>query len=87
MNFFTFLFVPMIVFLTFVAPIWIIMHYKSVNRSSQSLNDEDRETIDSMLATIDKLRDRIQALEALLDAEQPEWRGPQHGPQAEQAGE
>ena len=87
MNFTTFLFVPMIVFLTFVAPIWIIMHYKSVNRSSQSLNDDDRETIDSMLATIDKLRDRVQALEALLDAEQPEWRGQQHGPHSEQAGE
>jgi phage shock protein B len=74
MSFFTFLFVPMIVFLTFVAPIWIIMHYLSVKRSSQSLNEDERETIDSMLATIDKLQDRIQALEALLDADQPDWR-------------
>ena len=74
MSFFTFLFVPMIVFLTFVAPIWIIMHYKSVKHSSQSLNEEERGTIDSMLATIDKLQERIQALEALLDADQPDWR-------------
>lgn len=80
MNFLTFLFVPMIVFMAFVAPIWIIMHYRSVNRSSQSLNDAERETIDSMLATIDKLQDRIQALEALLDADQSDWRG-QHSKQ------
>lgn len=81
MNFTTFLFVPMIVFVTFVAPIWIIMHYRSVNRSSQSLNEEERENIDSMLATIDKLQERIQALEALLDVDQPDWRE-QHTKQA-----
>lgn len=75
MSFFTFLFVPMIVFLAFVAPIWIIMHYRSVNRASHSLSEEERQTIDSMLATIDKLQERIQALEALLDVDQPEWRG------------
>lgn len=87
MSFFTFLFVPMIVFLTFVAPIWLIMHYLSVKRSSQSLNEEERETIDSMLATIDKLQDRIQALEALLDVDQPEWRGQQSRHDTKQTGE
>ncbi|MBF8269427.1 MAG: pspB [Gammaproteobacteria bacterium] len=76
MNFFTFLFVPMIIFLVVVAPVWIVMHYRHVNRSSQSLNEEDRENIDSMLATIDKLQDRIQALESLLDTDQPSWRNP-----------
>ena len=87
MSFFTFLFVPMIVFLTFVAPIWIIMHYKSVKHSSQSLNEEERGTIDSMLATIDKLQERIQALEALLDADQPDWRGQHSRADTKQAGE
>jgi len=87
MNFFTFLFVPMIVFMIFVAPIWIFMHYRSINRSSQSLNEEDRETVDSMLATIDKLQDRIHALESLLDADQPDWRGQHSHTQTKQAGE
>ena len=74
MSFFTFLFVPMIIFMTVVAPIWIFMHYRNVSRSSQSLNEEDRENIDTMLATIDKLQDRIRALESLLDVDQPGWR-------------
>ena len=87
MNFYTFLFVPMIVFLTFVAPVWIVMHYRSVNRSSQSLSEDERGTIDSMLATIDKLQDRIHALEALLDADQPDWRGQQPQTPTKQAGE
>lgn len=74
MNFFEALAVPLVVFCVFVAPIWIIMHYRSVIRSSQSLKEEDREAIDSMLATIDRLQDRIRALESLLDIEQPGWR-------------
>ena len=87
MNFFTFLFVPMVIFLSFVAPIWIFMHYRSINRSSQSLNEEDRAAIDSMLATIDKLQDRISALESLLDADQPDWRGQHSRADTKQAGE
>ena len=74
MEFWKFLFVPTILFMVFVAPLWITMHYRSVNRSSRSLNQEDRESIEHMLETVDKLTDRIQALEAILDADHPEWR-------------
>ena len=79
MSFFEAMMVPLIVFCVFVAPIWIIMHYRSLAKSSQSLNEDDRESIDSMLATIDQLQDRIRALESLLDVDQPGWRsgGPQ----------
>ncbi|MEZ5501336.1 MAG: envelope stress response membrane protein PspB [Halioglobus sp.] len=74
MTFWNFMSVPTILFLTVVAPIWIIMHYRSVNRSSRSLNQEDRESIEHMLVTVDKLTDRIGALEAILDADHPQWR-------------
>ena len=87
MSFGTFLFVPLVVFLTCVAPIWIFMHYRNISRSSQSLNEEDRGNIDSMLATIDKLQDRIRALESLLDAEQPTWRSHRQTHTKEQVGE
>jgi len=73
MKFFEFMFVPTILFLTVVAPIWLTMHYRSANRSSRSLNKEDRETVEHMLETVDKLTDRIQALESILDAEHPNW--------------
>lgn len=80
MHGFEFIAVPLIIFCIFVAPIWIIMHYRSLSHSSQSLNDEDRENIDSMLATIDNLQDRIRALESLLDVDQPGWRSHRPGP-------
>jgi len=61
MEFWKFMFVPTILFLVVVAPMWITMHYRSVNRSSRSLNQEDRESIEHMLETVDKLTERIGA--------------------------
>jgi phage shock protein B len=74
MEFLKFMLVPTILFLTVVAPIWITMHYRSVNRSSRSLNEEDRESVEHMLETVDKLTDRIRTLESILDADHPQWR-------------
>ncbi len=74
MEFLKFMFVPTILFMTVVAPIWISMHYRSVNKSSRSLSEEDRESIEHMLETVDKLTDRIGTLESILDADYPDWR-------------
>ncbi len=70
----TFLLVPTILFLVVVAPLWIVMHYRSVNRSSRSLNEQDRESVEHLLATADKLVERVEALESILDAEYSDWR-------------
>ncbi len=74
MEFFQFMFVPTILFMVVVAPIWISMHYRSVNKSSRSLSEEDRESIEHMLETVDKLTNRIGTLESILDADHPQWR-------------
>lgn len=71
---FNFMFVPTILFLTIVAPLWIIMHYRSKNRSGQGLKEEDRQTIEEMLETIDAMAERINTLEAILDEGHPKWR-------------
>lgn len=74
MEFWKFMFVPTILFMVIVAPMWITMHYRSLKRSSRSLSQEDRETVEQMLETVDKLTDRIEALESLLDADHADWR-------------
>ena len=74
MDFLKFMFVPTILFLTVVAAIWITMHYRSVNRSSRGLSSDDRESIEHMLETVDKLGDRIATLESILDDDHPQWR-------------
>ncbi|MBA6412498.1 envelope stress response membrane protein PspB [Parahaliea sp. F7430] len=74
MEFWQFMFVPTILFMLVVAPIWITMHYRSVNRSSRGLSTDDRESIEQMLETVDKLSERIGTLESILDVEHPQWR-------------
>ncbi len=74
MEFWSIMVTPLILFMVIVAPIWIVMHYRSLNRSSRSLTEEDRETVEQMLETVDALTERIRTLESLLDADHPGWR-------------
>ena len=75
MNPFEILFVPMLLFImVIVAPTWIVMHYRSVNRSSSQLSEDDRQALEEMLVAVDQMADRIESLESILDADHPNWR-------------
>ena len=74
MNPFEMLFVPMVLFMVIVAPTWIVMHYRSVNRSSSQLSEDDRQALEEMLVGVDQMADRIESLESILDADHPSWR-------------
>ena len=74
MNPFEILFVPMVLFMVIVAPTWIVMHYRSVNRSSSQLSEDDRQALEEMLVAVDQMADRIESLEAILEADHPNWR-------------
>lgn len=69
-----FLFVPMVLFLVIVAPIWLVLHYRYKSKTVQGLSEGEHGSIDGMLESLDKLADRIETLERILDAEQPSWR-------------
>ncbi len=68
------IFVPVIVFLVIVAPIWIILHYKSIARTADGLTSGERVELDDMIDVANKMAARIETLEAILDVENPEWR-------------
>ena len=74
MNPFEMLFVPMVLFMVIVAPTWIVMHYRSVNRSSSQLSEDERQSLEEMLVAVDQMADRIESLESILDADHPNWR-------------
>ena len=67
-------FVPTVIFLTIVAPVWIFMHYRSKQRAQSSLSDDERLELETLTAQAERMLDRIETLEAILDAETPEWR-------------
>lgn len=65
---------PLVLFCLFVAPIWIIAHYRYKGRNSDEAVREDREKIDSLLHLAGKMEDRIHTLEDILDKQHPNWR-------------
>ena len=74
MNPFEMLFVPMVLFImVIVAPTWIVMHYRSMSRSSSQLSEDDRHALEEMLLAVDQMADRIESLESILDADHPNW--------------
>jgi phage shock protein B len=66
--------VPFILFMIFVAPIWVIMHYRSKNKMGQGLSDQELAQLNDLAHRAEKMADRIKTLEAILDAESPIWR-------------
>ncbi len=68
------LLVPLIIFMIFVAPIWLILHYRSKRQVSQGLTEAEFKQLNDLIDTADKMGQRIETLEAILDAESPEWR-------------
>ncbi|WP_456297209.1 envelope stress response membrane protein PspB [Vibrio sp. AK197] len=65
---------PLIVFLIFVAPLWLILHYRSKRKMSHSLSGEEHERLDQLTEKARGLQQRVETLERILDAESPSWR-------------
>jgi len=68
------LFVPLVVFLVIVAPIWLILHYATRNSASKRLSTKDESLLEDLHESARRMEERIQSLERILDADTPEWR-------------
>jgi len=66
--------IPTIIFMTIVAPIWLILHYRSKKQVSQGLTEDEYMSLQTLSNKAEMMADRIQTLEAILDAETPDWR-------------
>lgn len=65
---------PLIIFMVIVAPIWIVMHYSTKRKIHGQLTSHDQNELQLLAAEAEKMAMRIETLEAILDAETPEWR-------------
>ena len=66
---------PAIIFVMVVAPIWIISHYRAKGRTNASLTEDERLELERLVNAAAGMRERIETLESILDAETPGWRG------------
>ncbi|MEN0582727.1 MULTISPECIES: envelope stress response membrane protein PspB [unclassified Kosakonia] len=68
-----FLAIPLTLFILFVLPVWLWLHYN--NRTSRGeLNQSEQQRLLQLSEEATRMRERIQALEDILDAEHPNWR-------------
>ena len=68
-----FLAIPLTIFVLFVLPIWLWLHYS--NRSSRGeLSQNEQQRLVELNGEAQRMRERIQTLEDILDAEHPNWR-------------
>jgi phage shock protein B len=67
-------FVLGIIFLTVVAPLWIIFHYITVWRSARRLSSDDEKALGELWQSARRMEGRIEVLEKVLESEAPGWR-------------
>ena len=51
---------PLVIFMIFVAPIWLILHYRSKKQVNQGLSAEEQASLQSLAEQAEKMSDRIQ---------------------------
>ena len=56
---------PLIIFMIFVAPIWLILHYRSKKQVSQGLSPEDYKSLKELAVRAEKMSDRYSIVRLL----------------------
>lgn len=69
-----FLAIPLTLFVLFVLPLWLWLHYANRQRSGGALQAQTQQRLAQLNDETQRMRQRISALEAILDAEHPSWR-------------
>jgi phage shock protein B len=69
-----FFFVPAVLFVVVVLPLWLLLHYVTRWRASRGLSSEDERMLADLWKNARRLEERVATLETILDAEAPGWR-------------
>lgn len=68
------MFVPVVVFVTIVLPLWLLLHYVTKWKQSRGLSKDDERMLEDLWQSAMRMEERIQTLEEILDAQSPDWR-------------
>jgi phage shock protein B len=63
-----------ILMVTICLPLWIIFHYITKMKMSKGLSPEDEKMLSEVWESANKMQERINTLERILDIEAPDWR-------------
>ena len=68
------LIVPVIIFMLIVAPVWLVLHYRSKHKLNQGLSENEALQFRALVDKADTLKQRVHALERILEQEHPDWK-------------
>lgn len=63
-----------VLFMTIIAPLWIIFHFITRNREMNRLKPEDEKMLSELWDNARRMEERIHTLERILESEAPGWR-------------
>lgn len=59
---------PFILFMIFVAPLWVFMHYATQAKKMKSATPEDRENMEQLWKLAAVMEERLDNLESILES-------------------
>lgn len=69
-----FLGIALIVFLAVPAPLFIILYFITQWKRSREISGGDEKLLEDLWLLSQRLEERLESLETILDSEMPEWR-------------
>lgn len=66
--------VALIVFLAVPAPLFIILYFMTQWKKSREISGGDEQMLEDLWALSQRLEERLESLETILDSETPDWR-------------
>ena len=66
--------IALIVFIAIPAPIFIVLHFITKWQQSREISGGDEEMLEDMWLMSQRMEERLESLETILDSELTEWR-------------
>jgi phage shock protein B len=66
--------VALIVFIAVPAPLFIVLHFITKWKQSREISGGDEKMLEDLWQLSQKLEERLESLETILDNESPDWR-------------
>lgn len=63
-----------IIFVAFVLPLVVVLHYVTKWKSSRGLSNDEQKMLEDLWRDAQKMESRINTLETILDDQVPDWR-------------
>lgn len=68
------IFIALIVFIAIPAPLFIVLHFITKWKQSREISGGDEQMLEDLWHLSQRLEERLEALEIILDNEKPDWR-------------